>query len=236
MQLTKTLFYMALACAVLTGCEKAFQCGDPVSYQGYDYQTVLIGEQCWFSENLRSENYNNGDPIYSNLTEEQLDTLEFQAGQTHPPYVNATGEELVLEYGRLYNWGAASDSRGLCPSGWHVPSHEDFLTLEIHLGLTDNFDYPGLRGTDQGTQMKADYGWVNGGAGTNTSGFSALPAGYVSSEQKYLGEGAFFWTSSETSSGINGKKRHLLHDSPQISNGFFPKGRFLSIRCLQDSL
>ena len=50
-------------------CVPLYSCGDPVSYQGYDYATVLIGEQCWFAENLRSENYENGDAIPSGLSD-----------------------------------------------------------------------------------------------------------------------------------------------------------------------
>ena len=46
-----------------------FSPGDPVAYREYDYATVLIGEQCWFAENLRSENYENGDMIWSNLSD-----------------------------------------------------------------------------------------------------------------------------------------------------------------------
>ena len=51
--------------------ESAWQCGDPLEYQGYDYATVQIGEQCWFAENLRAENYRNGDEILTAATLEE---------------------------------------------------------------------------------------------------------------------------------------------------------------------
>ena len=57
-------------------CLPLFPCGDPVSYQGYDYATVLIGEQCWFAENLRNENYENGDPIPSGLSDSEWESTD----------------------------------------------------------------------------------------------------------------------------------------------------------------
>ena len=58
--------------AALGGCVPSFRsCGEPVRYQGYDYATVLIGEQCWFAENLRNESYNNGDAIPANLSDRE---------------------------------------------------------------------------------------------------------------------------------------------------------------------
>ena len=107
------------------GCEaeaSPWQCGDPLEYQGYDYETVQIGDQCWFAENLRAENYRNGDAIPANLSDGEWD-------------VTTTGAMTVYEeeaanlevYGRLYNWFAVDDARGLCPSGWNVPTAENGL-------------------------------------------------------------------------------------------------------------
>ena len=96
--------------------ESPWQCGDPVSYQGYDYATVLIGDQCWFAENLRSENYENGDVIPAGLSDSEWQNTTSGA-------VAVYGENaLNLEtYGRLYNWYAVDDARGLCPSGCTFP-------------------------------------------------------------------------------------------------------------------
>jgi uncharacterized protein (TIGR02145 family) len=124
-----------------SGCgpESAWSCGDPLEYQGHGYETVQIGDQCWFAENLRSENYKNGDSIPAQLSEEEWGqtsegaTAIFGEGDS---YVNGTGadEEINLPiHGRLYNGFAVQDSRGLCPSGWSVSAAQDWVDLRSHL-------------------------------------------------------------------------------------------------------
>ena len=119
--------------------ESPWQCGNSWEYQGYNYQTVPIGEQCWFAENLRSENYRNGDSIPAQLSEEEWGqtsegaTAIFGEGDS---YVNGAGadEEINLPiHGRLYNGFAVQDSRGLCPSGWSVSAAQDWADLRSHL-------------------------------------------------------------------------------------------------------
>ena len=124
-----------------SGCgpEPAWACGDPLEYQGHDYETVQIGEQCWFAENLRSENYKNGDSIPAQLSEEEWGqtsegaTAIFGEGDS---YVNGAGadEEINLPiHGRLYNGFEVQDSRGLCPLGWSVSAAQDWADLRSHL-------------------------------------------------------------------------------------------------------
>ena len=123
-----------------------FECGAPVAYQGHNYATVQIGDQCWFAENLRSENYENGDVI--STPEGQSEWMNVSSGAVWLYYDDSS---LLETYGRLYNWNAVDDARGLCPSGWHVPSHDDWLTLEFALGMTEAEANSGAwRGTDQG--------------------------------------------------------------------------------------
>jgi hypothetical protein len=100
-----------------------------VTFDGYDYRTVAIGDQCWFAENLRSDNYRSGAAIPGNLTDDQwtATTAGAQAVYKNDPMHLAT-------YGRLYNWYAVNDARGLCPSGWHVPSDEEWTVLTDALG------------------------------------------------------------------------------------------------------
>ena len=120
-------------------------CGDPVSYQGYEYATVQIGDQCWFAENLRNRYYQNGDSIPSGLSDSDWgNTLSgavtvFGAGASdctaYSPGGNGCDESWSLnEYGRLYNWHAVEDIRGLCPSGWHVPTDGEWTVLTDELG------------------------------------------------------------------------------------------------------
>ena len=160
--------------------EQFLQCGDPVSYQGYSYSTVQIGDQCWFAENLRNENYENGDAIPSNLSDSEWENTSSGAVAVYgegssdcngdSPDGDPCDEAWSLsEYGRMYNWYAVEDARGLCPSGWHVPTDGEWTILTDHLGGE----------SVAGGQMKTNYGWANDGNGTNSSGFSGLPGGYV---------------------------------------------------------
>jgi uncharacterized protein (TIGR02145 family) len=197
-----------------------------VRFDGYDYPTVAIGAQCWFKENLRSDNYRNGDAIPGNLTNDQWTstTSGAQAVYENKPASLAT-------YGRLYNWHAVKDARGLCPSGFHVPSDGEWMTLEMALGMTSSqANDTGWRGTDQGTQMKTS-SW----RGTNSSGFSALPGGFRGSELGYFNyQGSYgrWWSSSPY--GTNACFRDL--DSGY--SGVYRSGsntRFgLSVRCVRD--
>ena len=216
--------------------EVPWQCGDPLAYQGYDYATVQIGEQCWLSENLRNELYQNGDSIPANLSDEEW-------GNTDTGGVGATtvfGEPSFLceefspdgdgcdeawsltTYGRLYNWYALNDARGLCPSGWHVPSDEEWTSL------TDQFG--GL--SNSGDELKTASGWYQGGDGSNASGFSALPGGIRNGGNgsfQHAGSKAFFWTATET---IDREFTYWQDSVSRQSGKSLKKG--MSVRCLKD--
>ena len=223
-------------------------CGDPVSYQGYDYAIVLIGDQCWFAENLRNENYENGDVIPSNLSDSEWSFTTSGAvavyGEGSSPCNNyspdgdACDEAWSLnEYGRLYNWYAVDDVRGLCPSGWHVPTDGEWMTMEMALGMSEaEANGPGFRGTDQGTQMKTDFGWYNGANGTNSSGFSGLPGGYRhhdSGNYEKAGDFGSWWSSSPY--GNNAWYRLLDYDAASVlRNAHNPRSGF-SVRCVRDA-
>ena len=210
-------------------------CGDPVSYQGYDYATVLIGEQCWFAENLRSENYENGDAIPSNLSDSDWQNTtsgavavfgEDAGCNNFSPDIDACDPAQSLnEYGRLYNWYAVDDARGLCPSGWHVPTDGEWTVMTDHLGGE----------SIAGSQMKTDYGWYNGGNGTNSSGFSGLPGGYRNSNGNFLNAGSngVWWSSSPDGSNawsrdLNFNNEDVYRDSSNPRSGF-------SVRCVRDA-
>ena len=218
-------------------CLPPFSCGDPVSYQGYDYATVLIGEQCWFAENIRSENYENGDAIPSNLSDSEWEnTLSgavavFGEGISecvnYSPDGDACDEVWSLtEYGRLYNWYAVDDARGLCPSGWHVPTDAEWTILTDHLGGA----------SVAGGQMKTDYGWYDGGNGTNSSGFSGLPGGYRNSHGDWRGAGNYglWWSSSPSGSSAWFRGLYGYLEVVNRNNGYLPRSGF-SVRCVRDA-
>ena len=216
-------------------CLPLFACGDPASYQGYDYATVLIGEQCWFAENLRSESYENGDAIPSNLSESEWENTSSGAVTAYNDYPFV---------GRLYNWYAVDDARGLCPSGWHVPLDEEWMTLEVALGMSESeANHTGWRGSDQGTQMKTDYGWIDGGNdwivvvnGTNSSGFSGLPGGGCS-DLGFLfasaGLDGTWWSSSPD--GSNAWNRLLYVGNEGVHRGSNNPRYGFSVRCVRDA-
>jgi len=216
-------------------------CGDPVSYQGYDYETVLIGDQCWFAENLRNELYNNGDTIPSGLsdgdwaytTSGAVAVYGEDAGCTnYSPDIDACDPAQSLdEYGRLYNWHAVVDARGLCPNGWHVPTDGEWTIMIDFLGGP----------LHAGGKMKMDYGWYEGGNGTNSSGFSALPGGSRTecdiSENGFCGAGynGYWWSSSP---GIFPGDAYYQMISAALpwTNGSLTQEKYkgLSVRCIED--
>ena len=139
------------------------------------------------------------------------------------------------EYGRLYNWNAVEDARGLCQSGWHVPEYEAFSELVEHL---DGFDVAG-------TAMKTTYGWSTfneGGNGTNSSGFSGLPGGFRSGSNGYYyisGRTGMWWSStaySEVGGDLGGWYWNVESQNgfalPYVFADFDTAG--LSIRCIKD--
>jgi uncharacterized protein (TIGR02145 family) len=207
-------------------------CGDPVSYQGYDYATVLIGDQCWFAENLRSENYENGDAIPAGLSNSQWTSTT--SGATA---VYGESASILETYGRLYNWYAVDDERGLCPSGWHVPTDGEWMTMEMALGMSESeANSTGWRGTDQGTQMKTTYGWNSGGNGTNSSGFSGLPGGIRFNFDGFFysaGSNGNWWSSSP--SGSDAWFRYLDKYYEGVYRSYFDRRSGFSVRCVRDA-
>ena len=213
------------------------ECGDPVSYQGYDYATVLIGEQCWFAENLRSENYENGDAIPSNLSQSEWENTSSGAVAVYGegnPYCEGYSPDgdpcddswSLIEYGRLYNWYAVDDARGLCPSGWHVPTDGEWTVMTDHLGSA----------SVAGGQMKMDYGWYDGGNGTNSSGFSGLPGGFRYDSSGYFfnaGGYGYWWSSSPN--GSDAWFRTLSYIYEYVYRSYFNPHFGYSVRCVRDA-
>ena len=223
--------------------EVPWSCGDPLEYQGYDYETVQIGEQCWFAENLRNEFYLNGDAVAANLNESDWSEATHGALSI---YFDWPGN--LVELGYLYNWYAVSDSRSLCPNGWHVPTDGEWMILEIGLGMSeDDAIDTGGRGTDQGDQMKSEFGWWYNGDenldsnGSNSSGFTGLQGGQKFREGWYQnhGEQGHWWSSSpDTSNSCCGPRswsRSLSATSGLVGRSAGPTQSGRSVRCLKDS-
>ena len=189
-----------------------WSCGDPIGYAGVDYSTVQIGDQCWFAENLRTTTYLNGDAIPRDWISTTSGSMGF--------YNNGPA------YGGLYNWYAVDDARGLCPSGWHVPTDGEWTILTDHLG--GQFV--------AGGQMKTTYGWYDDGNGTNSSGFSGLPGGYrdyVDGGFSSAGYYGSFWSSSPV--GSNAWYRLLDDDVETVYRFSYDLRGGFSVRCVRDA-
>ena len=220
------------------------ECGgvSTVTYDGYTYDVVAIGDQCWFAENLRSEHYANGDAIPGELSDGEWSSTTNGAmtvyGEGTSTVYNGSDDEVsnLADYGRLYNWYAVDDARGLCPSGWHVPTDEEFITLEMELGMSESeANGSGWRGTDQGTQMKSSASDSPSWNGTNSSGFSGLAGGNRNLYGDFYngGNSGFFWSASAF--GTNAWYRSLSGGYTEVFRFNYYSRRFgFSVRCVRD--
>ena len=190
------------------------------TFVGYTYDLVAIGSQCWFAENLRTEHYANGDAIPGELSNSAWSTTNSGAQAI---YANSPAN-LDL-YGRLYNWYAVDDSRGLCPAGWHVPSHGEWTELTEYLG----------GGSAAGSHMKSSASDTPPWDGSNSSGFSGLPGGLRQWGGSFASVGNFgyWWSSSPGSNGSMGRKLSSNLDNVTLFDFNPPYG--VSVRCVRDA-
>ena len=192
--------------------------------------TVKIGLQIWASQNLEVITFRNGDNIQEAKTDEEWRKAEKEKKAVWCHYYNES--ENGKKYGKLYNWYAVSDSRGLAPKGYHVPTSSEWQSLVSNLGGNNT-----LGGNyTAGNKLKSKTGWLEEGNGTNQSGFSAVPGGarYDFGSFDNIGYSAFWWTATqqEVTIGLNGivwyGDNYVNTDN---TNG---PGAGLSVRCLKD--
>ena len=204
-------------------------CGDPLGYQGYDYETVQIGEQCWFAENLRAEEYSNGDPIPM-----VFENADWQASTEGARcWINNDSTYFGLP-GFLYHGYTVIDNRGVCPEMWHVADDAEWMELEIAHGLSaSEAEGTGIRGGDiQLSQKMRVASW----GGTNELGFGARRGGYRSWETGSFSGGidsGAFWSNGESLGGPGYREFHGPWDG--VARGGIGISEGLSVRCIQDS-
>ncbi len=219
-------FYLILLCATFIsiqyGCKKNDDNPDNPdaitdSRDGQVYATVKIGDQEWFSQNL---NYHAPGSVRNYKT---VDTWWYD-----------NDEENGKIYGSLYTWEAALTA---CPSGWHLPSKEEWNDLLIRLGVNQSeFINEGWVGTDIGKRMKSTSLWMDGGNGTNSSNFNALPGGsYAPNNSLFIGLGidSFFWSSSDWG-GDAAYEYDISSYDDRLYYGHFTKSIGRSVRCVKD--
>jgi uncharacterized protein (TIGR02145 family)/gliding motility-associated-like protein len=185
---------------------------------GNTYNTVQIGGQCWTKENLKVSKYRNGYAIPTGLGNA---TWGSTSSGAYAIYNNDNANDAI--YGKLYNWYAVADNRGLCPTGWHVPTDIEWTTLVDYLGGE----------SVAGGKMRPK--------GTNESGFTAFEGGYRTNDGVFtnLTRDAFFW--SATANGDNNALTRVLYDI-SYGNGITRtdyrtlKSYGFSVRCLKDTI
>ena len=198
-----------------------------LSISGYAQEKIKeikIGEQVWMAENLNVDKFQNGDPIPQAKTSEEW----VQAAEKRKPawcYYNFDSSN-GTRYGKLYNWYAVDDQRGLAPEGWHVASTMDWYTLAK---ATGGESYAGI-------QLKATSGWFENGNGNNNSGFGALPGGYCDEYGNFheLKEEGYWWT-SEAQDDMWAIYRNLRYrTSILVESHYHEMKDGFSVRCVKD--
>jgi len=201
-----------------TACEKPEEktCTNRLTDErdGQEYCIVTIGTQTWMAENLR---YSTDSSVQNPL---------------NPSSVNA-------EYGRLYSF---SEANTVCPNGWHLPTDNEWKTLEMELGMNQTVvDGVNDRGTTEGNKLKSVEGWNettdSSAIATNSTGFNALASGeHNPSFGPYfnLGTNATFWTATVYDSTGGAWNRDLRYDLGGITRTYSSQKIGYSCRCVQD--
>ena len=213
-----------------------FQSGNGVTdIDGNFYPTIIINGKEWMETNLNVNHYNNGNSILNIQNNSQWSLLNSGAYS----YYNNDSITYAQYYGKIYNWYVVNDARGVCPTGWSVPTDDDWKSLELFLGMTvAQSNTTSWRGTNEGTKLKSTIGWNSNGNGTNESGINAFPGGRRNPNGNFsdLGNEACFWTSTGQGSlpFQNGYDRRIKSIYTKIYRlGESVKGGFY-VRCIKD--
>lgn len=242
---------LLLLSSILNGCEDEPDLEEsactPVDYDGYTYAVTEIDDRCWFAENLRTERYRDGSPVATDLSDSQWSSTTegavtvFGSGSSgcvagSAPFDACNNDTLALKYyGRLYNWYAVADDRGLCPSGWHVPTAEEWHSMIKRRGRL---------------MFIASRGWGVGGNGKDWLGFAAMPGGFRVKTGEFFEAGfeGNWWTPSLNSPVARSLLGGLAPDPDQaravaavISPGYDDVRLYMtraangySVRCIED--
>jgi len=199
----------------------ALGCADDRKKNGAE---VSIGDQVWMNRNLEVDRYRTGDPVREAQT-----VAEWQDAAVHEEgawcwYDGERDNERV--YGKLYNWFAVNDSRGLAPAGWHIPSDDEWKRLAVFLGG---------EGIAAGKLKTLNFRVLPGVDVDNSTGFSAVPAGSRNCLDGFFGKemAAFFWSSTQ-SGDFEAWNRELGSASNAIQRVSVNKSLGLSVRCIKD--
>ncbi len=199
------------------GGTPAFACGDTVDYEGQTYDTVEIGTQCWFAENLNVGTMING-------TTEPTNDSTIQKWCYDNSETNCTNEGALYNWNEMMAYTTTEGTQGICPSGWHVPADAEWKTLVESQSTLGCESSTGWECDPAGTSLKS------GGS----SNFNGVLGGYRHTNGSFYVQGtnAGLWSSSE--SGASAWRRNLNSSNSTVGRGADDKALGFSVRCLQD--
>ena len=202
---------------------------------GNTYNTVLIGQQCWMKENLRTKHYAAGGVV----------EYKYPNGQS------ATQST----YGLIYNWlgvmnGATSSNgnpsyvQGICPAGWHVPSLSEWEQLSSYVGSLTSYRCDVNNSGSIARALATTSGWQNyswsscnpgyNQSGNNATGFTAMPSGYWWNSNFYdFAVEADYWTATQSNEGEAYRLR-VRYDDSYLNSTYVNKNHWLGVRCVKD--
>jgi uncharacterized protein (TIGR02145 family) len=192
-----------------------------------DFKSIKIGNQTWMTENLDVDTFRNGDPIPQVITGEEWENAAKAKKPAWCYYNNDSANG--AKYGRLYNWCAVNDPRGLAPKGWHIPTNKEWRELTDYLG---GWKVAGIK-------LKSKEGWFEDGNGTNESGFSALPGGRRTCYDKNvytfdaIGKWGFWWTSTKFTHKTS-RTCSMRYSMEALHMLDWDKTDGMSVRCVKD--
>jgi uncharacterized protein (TIGR02145 family) len=196
--------------------------GGSKDIDGNNYLTVKIGNQIWMAENLNVSHFRNGDSIPEARSAEEWIRLERELKPAWCVHQNAS--EDPKKYGKLYNWYAVNDKRGLAPDGWHIPSDEEWSQMVTYMG----------------GEVLAALKMRTTGSSENVSesgdgGFMGLPGGGCRNDGTFFGFGSYgYWWSSTEITASGAWIRLLDYVNCNVYSKSYNKYFGLSVRCIKN--
>ncbi|MFN4902427.1 MAG: FISUMP domain-containing protein, partial [Ignavibacteria bacterium] len=193
------------------------------SQQIIDTTITVIHGQNWMTKNLDVIKFRNGDII------PQITSNDEWSRTKTPAWCYYNNDSLTgKQFGKLYNWYAVNDPRGLAPTGWHIPSLEEVQFLASNLGGADK----------AGIELKAKNGWEGlgrGENGTNSTGFNALPGGFRYWDGRFTGKSEYsYWWTATVSHQYDSMTFSLYYLGRKVEMFGHPKNEGIYVRCIKD--
>ena len=206
--------------------------GNRASANYVNLPSIVVGSQIWNTSNLDVVTYSNGDPI------PQVTNSTVWASLTTGAWCWYNNDSTTYEatYGRMYNWYAVNDPRGLAPYGWHVPTDAEWNKMTKYLDATVDTTCICGTGTSIGSQLKYTSGWNVSGNGTNSSGYAGLPGGYRGLNGVFgsVGYGGYWWTSTDFGATVGAWYRTLSNGTSKVYRNDANRLMGFSVRVLRN--